>query len=164
MFKLYIFLPNIDSGTKLLTAKAIATLPFPCGKHLGGAVSCVGLEKGCLHNNGRLQADKGKEPDETENRERSQRRVISEEDVGLTCKLEMGKLGQTLRKTGQELLACSAAGSEGSFHGKAWGSWKKAGKKVLRQASKETTERKLSKIQLLLWPQSSPKHRKEFVW
>lgn len=46
--------------------------------------------------------------------------MITEEDIGLTCKSEMGKLGQTLRKAGQEFLASSAARSEGSFHGEVW--------------------------------------------
>lgn len=43
--------------------------------------------------------------------------MITEENIGLTCKLEMGKLGQILRKAGQEFPASSAARSEGSFHG-----------------------------------------------
>ena len=80
---------------------------------------------------------KGKEPGETERRERSQRGVVTEEDVGLGCKLEVGKLGQALRKAGRERLASSTAGSEGIFHGEVWSGWKKASKKLLRQASKE---------------------------
>lgn len=71
-----------------------------------------------MHNKGHRGPDKGKEPDEAVRRERSQRRVITEENIGVSCKLEMGKLGQTLRKAEQQLMASSAAGSEGSFHGK----------------------------------------------
>lgn len=52
--------------------------------------------------------------------------MITEEDIGLGCKLGVGKLGQALRKAGRELLASSAAGSEGSFHGEVWSGWKKA--------------------------------------
>lgn len=81
--------------------------------------------EGLFAQQGTSTPDKGKEPDEAARRERSQMREIAEEDIGLGCKLEMGKLGQTLRKAGQELLASRAAGSEGSFHGKAWNSWGK---------------------------------------
>lgn len=97
--------------------------------------------------------------------------MITEEDIGLTCKSEMGKLGQTLREAGtvSEESWAGVSGKQcckvrGNFP---WGSleWlKKVGKKLLRQASKEITKRKLSKKHQLLWPQSSPKHRKEFAW
>ena len=63
--------------------------------------------------------------------------MLTEEVVGLGCKLGVGKLGQALRKARQELLASSAAESEGSFHGDVCSGWKKAGKKLPRQPSKE---------------------------
>ncbi|PKU46681.1 hypothetical protein llap_2998 [Limosa lapponica baueri] len=63
--------------------------------------------------------------------------MITEEDVGLGSKLEVGKLGQALRKDRRELLASRAAGMEGRFNGEVWSIWKKAAKKLLRQASKE---------------------------
>lgn len=161
-------MPNVDSGTKLLTAKAIirdktCQVAFSPWQTPGRSSEQCRAGEGLFAQQRTSTPDKGKEPDETARRERGQRRVISEEDIGLICKLEMRKLGQTLRKAGQELLASTAAGSEGSFQGKVWNSWTKAGKKLLRQASKEITE-KSHKKQQLLWPQSSPKDRKEFVW
>lgn len=55
----------------------------------------------------------------------SQRRVITEEDIGLGCKSEVGKLEESLRESllreaRWELLGSSTAGSEGSSHQEAW--------------------------------------------
>lgn len=118
-----------------------ATLPAPHHKLWGGAAESrrTGGEG--------LFAEQGEGAGKTERRERSHRGMITEEDVGLGCKLEVGKLGQALRKAGRELLASSAAESEGIFHGEVWSGWKKAGRSYWdrcqkRQSKEDKVQRK----------------------
>lgn len=92
------FVPNVDSRTKLLTAKAIigdmtchiAFSPWPTPGR--SSEFCRAGEEELFAQQRTSTPDRGREPDETERGERSQRTVITEEDFGLTCKLEMGKL------------------------------------------------------------------------
>lgn len=104
----------------------------------------------------KLFAEQAEVAGKTGRRERSHRGMITEEDIGLGCKLEVGKLGQALRKAGRDLLASSTVGTEGSFHGEVWSGWKRAGKKLPRQASKgrvKKTKFSRSKKHQLLWEQ-----------